>query len=550
MTESLNSSVRISVIIPAYNSGAFIHATIDSVLAQTIKPFEIIVVDDGSKDNTAEIAERYGEPVRVLRKKNGGPASARNEGAMLATGDWLALLDADDQWLPTKLERQLQFTQDDSVGVVHTLVHGRKAGSANTTFHQLWRQNIIVNSTVLLRRAAFLQMEGFDEARELISVEDYNFWLRLAHSGWKIRLCPEVLTSYTVGVGISSNSEKFLKASICNIDSIGKRLALDPTLVAEKKAEIYAEFGSGAIFRRDLKSARRLFSASMACRPTTGTALKLAVSFCPPILLDTRRRLLNRRPNGQPGPGGLAVDHDGLEKRISEIFFQETSEKQKDVCRSLAQLALMRGPDSHLLGIIGDLAWLGYRNPTHLDRILDKNQSISASSRLDLRNLLGSGEHIVLLEIVLCIRRRASAGLPPVLKLDALIPFLKDTPLRTFMPLPVEKRDRAAAALLLCFSILRKTDLDLSEVPLRALDKAVALSRRLFEGNFGALAGLRQALGDGDADYFLHLAAEVDREDRLLWLEALLLAETLRRRLSLQNDIVTCDVPQNLPEIQ
>lgn len=532
MKASPGAADRISVIIPAYNGAGFIRTAIDSALAQTFSPMEIIVVDDGSKDNTADIAESYGGPVRVVRKKNGGPASARNEGARLATGEWLALLDADDQWLPTKLERQLRFTQDPSVGAVHSLIHGRKIGLADTTFAQLWQRNIIVNSTVLLRRSAFLELEGFDEARELISVEDYNFWLRLAHRGWKIRLCSEALTLYTAGAGISSNSEKFLKASICNVESLGRRLSLDPALVAAKKAEIYAEFGNGAIYRRDLKAARHLLSASMKCRPRFGTAVKLGVSFLPPSLLDMRRRLISRRSVGEQGAAAMTVKHGDIEKRVLEVFPHEAPEKQKDVYRSLAQLAAARGAFSLLPGAAADLAWIGYRNPKHLGQIMQRCQSLPASAQTVLQGLLESDDGIVLLEIVLRIRNRASAGLPPVLKLDALVASLGSYPLFAAFPHAAHKPDRASAALFLVVLILHKTGTDLSGSPLHAFDEAAALSRRLFDGDFKALGRLRQMLGDGDADYFLHLATEIDRVDRLLWLEALLLAETIKAQLA------------------
>src|SRR5690348_10269988 len=110
----------VSVVIPAFNAAEYIGQAIDSVLAQTHQPIEIIVVDDGSTDQTAQIAAAYPAPVRVLRKPNGGPASARNMGIAAATGSWIALLDADDRWLANKLERQLRHVADD-VTLVHTL---------------------------------------------------------------------------------------------------------------------------------------------------------------------------------------------------------------------------------------------------------------------------------------------------------------------------------------------------------------------------------------------------------------------------------------------
>jgi glycosyltransferase involved in cell wall biosynthesis len=96
--------MNISVVIPAYNSAAYIGETIDSARNQTQPPFEIIVVDDGSSDDTATVAARHG--ARVVRQKNAGVCAARNTGILTACGDWIALLDHDDVWEPRKLERQ------------------------------------------------------------------------------------------------------------------------------------------------------------------------------------------------------------------------------------------------------------------------------------------------------------------------------------------------------------------------------------------------------------------------------------------------------------
>jgi cellulose synthase/poly-beta-1,6-N-acetylglucosamine synthase-like glycosyltransferase len=116
-----SASVTVSVIIPAYNAAPQIGRAIESALAQTHAPLEILVVDDGSRDRTAEIVGRLPPPVRLIRKENGGPATARNLGAREARGEWLALLDADDWWFPDKLRAQLACVTDESVGLVHCL---------------------------------------------------------------------------------------------------------------------------------------------------------------------------------------------------------------------------------------------------------------------------------------------------------------------------------------------------------------------------------------------------------------------------------------------
>ena len=100
--------ITISAIIPAYNAEKYLARSIDSVLAQTCPVDEIIVVDDGSTDKTAEIIKRYGDKVRYIHQDNAGVSAARNAGIHAATGDWIAFLDADDEWLPKKIERQVE----------------------------------------------------------------------------------------------------------------------------------------------------------------------------------------------------------------------------------------------------------------------------------------------------------------------------------------------------------------------------------------------------------------------------------------------------------
>lgn len=115
------SNPTVSVVIPCYNGATFLRETLDSVLAQTYPVMEVLVIDDGSTDDSATIAESYGPPIRVIRQPNQGESVARNRGIDEARGDWIAFLDADDLWFEDKLHKQIAFTKiHPEIRCVHT----------------------------------------------------------------------------------------------------------------------------------------------------------------------------------------------------------------------------------------------------------------------------------------------------------------------------------------------------------------------------------------------------------------------------------------------
>ena len=186
----------VSVVIPAYNAAWCIRRAVDSVLAQDFRDFELIVVDDGSRDDTAVILAGYGDVVRVISKPNGGLSSARNVGISAAKGEYVAFLDADDWWMPAKLARQvvLMGARPDllfcsTASAVQTPAGVRLAdwrcglGTAST-LESIFSANAYVagsGSAVMVKRKAFSQTGGFDES--LRSLEDIDMWMRLAALG-------------------------------------------------------------------------------------------------------------------------------------------------------------------------------------------------------------------------------------------------------------------------------------------------------------------------------------------------------------------------------
>ncbi len=283
----------VSVVIPAFNAGEAIRQAIDSALEQTHRPLEVLVVDDGSTDRTADIVGAYPSPVRLIKKSNGGPASARNLGGRTARGDWLAFLDADDWWLPTKLDRQLSLAASPDIAVIHGLTNTSRPGTpAEITFDDLWNYNWIANSSVLIRRSVFETIGELNEDRQLISVEDYNLWLRVAAAGWRIVTCPEALTHYTRGIGISSDLDRFLRASLYNLAALANELNLPPTRIRSKRTQIYDSLGRSALFQRKIPLARSLLAKAVIAKPSPGRLVNLAAACLPASLLDVRRRAI------------------------------------------------------------------------------------------------------------------------------------------------------------------------------------------------------------------------------------------------------------------
>ena len=160
------ASRRVSVVVPTYNRAEMIQEAIESVLRQTAPVHEIIVVDDGSTDSTCELVGAYGDPVVLLRHDHHSAAAARNRGLARATGDWIAFLDSDDVWTPTKLEKQLQYLdRHPQCGFVHTgyyefgdherVVPGPSefVSGDHRVEHLLFAAGWICTSTALLRRS-------------------------------------------------------------------------------------------------------------------------------------------------------------------------------------------------------------------------------------------------------------------------------------------------------------------------------------------------------------------------------------------------------------
>jgi glycosyltransferase involved in cell wall biosynthesis len=180
----------ISIVIPTYNRASFLKEAIDSVLSQTYRNFELIVVDDGSTDDTPKLLSSYGEKIKVIKKANKGPSAARNRGIKAAKGGWIAFLDSDDVWKPGKLEKQVQFIKDNpEIKICQTeeiwIRNGKRVNPRKKhEMHSGWIYEqclplcIVSPSSVMIHRDVFEKVGLFDET--MLACEDYDLWLRIA----------------------------------------------------------------------------------------------------------------------------------------------------------------------------------------------------------------------------------------------------------------------------------------------------------------------------------------------------------------------------------
>jgi glycosyltransferase involved in cell wall biosynthesis len=218
--------VTVSVLIPVYNGAEFVSTAISSALNQRNIEVEVIVIDDGSTDATPAVLASFGDRIRVLRQSNAGHVKARNNGAKIAQGDWLAFLDADDDWLPDKLAKQLARVEG-SIGMVYTerMNFGetdRVTGNQSDTqelldgdiFEQLLVQgNFVTVSSVIIRKSIYEQLGGFEES--LLVCEDWDMWLRYTAQGGLVGVVREPLTRYRWHPGaMTRNLQRMLEGRL------------------------------------------------------------------------------------------------------------------------------------------------------------------------------------------------------------------------------------------------------------------------------------------------------------------------------------------------
>lgn len=240
----------VTAIVPTYNRSSYLREALDSILAQTVLPQEIIVVDDGSTDDTAEILKSFPN-TRYIYQKNQGPSSARNTGILEANGTWIAFLDSDDLWLPTKIQRQLEEAQknpDLLVSYTDELwIRNEKRVNQGKRHakHDGWIFEcclplcIISPSSVMIHRTVFEKVGLFDKS--LPACEDYDLWLRISLH-YPIRFIPEPHIQKRGGHS-DQLSRKFFGMDRFRIQALQKILQ-DPALTSNQRDRVIQEIKS------------------------------------------------------------------------------------------------------------------------------------------------------------------------------------------------------------------------------------------------------------------------------------------------------------------
>ena len=282
----------ISTVIPAYNAAEHIARTIESVLAQSLQPDEIIVVDDGSTDGTADMVKKYGDKVRYIHQQNAGVSAARNAGIKAATSQWIAFLDADDEWMPEYIETQFQLLKNNpelswaSANHLCCLCGKQKIAPSNPiekcakllnsngcidSYFNAFKERVTgCTDTMVIKKQALIEVGLFEVG--LAIAEDLDLWLKVGYKYPKIGFTPTPMATYHICVPTSaSHGEKPIQIFL---DFIGRHLE-----IAEKNnrlddfrpcaAFLIRTWIRGMLFDNRGKDIKLLLNKSAGLLPTT-----------------------------------------------------------------------------------------------------------------------------------------------------------------------------------------------------------------------------------------------------------------------------------------
>ncbi|CAG4918463.1 MULTISPECIES: glycosyltransferase family A protein [Acidithrix] len=239
MPNPASDQESISAIVTSYNSKGTIGPAIESVLAQSFKPQEIIVVDDGSSDGSKEIINSYSGEIQIAFRENGGPSKARNHGIELASESWLAFLDGDDIWHPKKLELQIEASRQNPDLQIIATDWSREISKLDDHIKSQRRYfaediailNRFQTSTVMMKRELARSINGFDS--ELDSAEDWDMWLRATKDRYSLVLGAPLVFYRDSPQGVSKDLRKLARKADQIMLRESQSQDLDPQLLRE-----------------------------------------------------------------------------------------------------------------------------------------------------------------------------------------------------------------------------------------------------------------------------------------------------------------------------
>jgi glycosyltransferase involved in cell wall biosynthesis len=274
------SSPLVSVVIPNYNYARFLPAALDSVLGQTHRSLDVIVIDDGSTDDSAKVLAGYNGRIRVLRQQNAGVSAARNAGILASRGEAIAFLDADDLWAADKIEAQLEHLADPQVGLVHCGIQYIDAQGDSLGVdvegaeghiliaHALLRKKTVrTGSSALVRRDCFDKVGLFDTG--LTTAADWDMWRRLI-SSYAVAMVRRPLLKYRLhGAQMHRNVEVFERDVLRAVDS----MFADPAAAAimpyrrQCYANLYSTLSGAYLHQRRWRKSAECAVNSLRQRP-------------------------------------------------------------------------------------------------------------------------------------------------------------------------------------------------------------------------------------------------------------------------------------------
>jgi glycosyltransferase involved in cell wall biosynthesis len=283
----------VTVLLPTRNRAGLLNRALESVAAQTCPPSEVIVIDDGSTDDTPDILSRWAEqlPLRVIRHGSpAGPAGARNRGIESARGDLIAFLDDDDEWLPRMLETQVALLRNRSFDVAFApyLLVGQ-GGRERTirvpdehrkgTLPRLLKGNFIALPTVVARRQALCRSGGFNSALGILV--DWELWIRLSHEKSFVCAAEPLARIHQLPASVSSRHDARLHACRIIEQVVQQRVGRDPQLLGDA---LYS-LGMELVLRGMAVPGRDYLRRSIALRPwpPRRIAMTAAAHVCVPL---------------------------------------------------------------------------------------------------------------------------------------------------------------------------------------------------------------------------------------------------------------------------